>query len=1348
MTRAKLATYLAMDRRLGLAAGTAIPDRMTGSALLADISGFTPLTEALVEQLGPRRGAEELTRILNTVYTALVSPIHSSGGSVVCFIGDALIACFPEDDGVRGVACGLAMQRVMASFEDLTLPGGARAALAMKTAVTAGPMRRFLVGDPSIRRIDVLAGRTVDRLSDAEHAARPGDVIASPEVAGELHGQVVVDAWRGTHAAVAGLRQEIAVGDPAATAPDIDPEFLRPFVLPPVYDRVLAGHGEFLSELRPVTAVFLRFEGIDYDKDDRAGEKLDAYTAWVQSEVARYGGDVLLLTTADKGSHLYAVFGALEAHEDDASRAIATAERLLHAPDSLSFIRNIQIGVSYGRARVGAYGGETRRTYGALGNVVNHAARLMGVAPPGEIRCSQSVVNRSQGSWSFDELEAVELKGITGPQPVYRPAGRWSGTAAPRTGIIGREAERADLIAALREAASGSRRLRVLEGEAGIGKSRLVDDLLDAAAKQAFTCLVGTGDSIEQHTAYRVWRDLLTSFFGVEEILDPETRRQQIRTRIRTLDPGGEDRLPLLNDILALGFPETPLTAGYTPEVRHESLAAWISGLLATHAGSHPLVLVFDDAHWLDSLSWDLTLSVAQSLAHSPALLVLTHRPFGESEPPGLSALCGLAHSRRVQLGALPGEATVSLAAAHLGLEPDAMPKEISALVFERAGGNPFYARELVRALLDTGQLAIEGSACHITVTAEKLRESLPETLEGVVLSRLDRLSNDEQLTMKAASVIGRSFLFRTLAKVHPGPISGGELRTHLANTTHRLFTVLEAEDPELLYAFQHAVTQQATYDTLLFEQRRDLHHRVATWYEAAYAETLPPHYPLLVFHWNRAGQEEHECRYAILAGEQAAHQYANSEADLYFTRALALIERIGDGNDHTRRYGILQQRVRVYALLGEVEAERADLEALLEIAEASGGPSREGSVLGLWADHHNRCGRFTEAQTCGEASLAAMRAAGDPKGEAEALTRLAKTFEEQGEFERAREQAQSALRIFRKTGNLDGEAATLKSLGVIRARLGELPQSMEAFEAARIGYRQIGDRKGEADILGNLGALSYYLGNYEATIRYTEQAQPMFEAMGNRSGSVRCLSNLGNSYNALGAFERGLDYHQRSAALYQQIEDANGYADSLTNMGNACHALGVGGYPELTCGLHPENAHLRDALEHHRKALDIAAQIGSKPGEVISHFNLGSVHLCLGRTKDAETHLQRAMRLGQDLGMEDLALRSLAALARAALQRSDPDSALEQSAAAIDRLGEQALPYADEIHFTRYRVLAFLGREEEAAEHLRRATDAIFAQSEAIQDPDLRASYRAMHHEVLSARSQAEAASPQEDAA
>jgi len=1335
MTLERLATYLAMDRRHGLVSESTLPDRMTGSALLSDISGFTPLTEALAEHLGPRRGAEELTILLNTVYTTLVSRVHHFGGSVICFIGDALIACFPDDEGIRALACGLQMQRAMKQFQAMTAPHGGRVNLAMKAAVAVGPMRRFLVGDPNIRQIDVLAGKTVDRLSDAEHTANPGDVVASPEVVRRMGSRIIVDEWRGRVGVVAGLRESAVTND----WPELDAEAnltaraLKPYLLPPVYQRVAAGQGEFLSELRSVAAIFLKFDGIDYDKDDAAGEKLGAYTAWVQGEVQRYGGHVLLLTTADKGSHLYAVFGALEAHEDDCQRAVAAAQALLEVPDELNYVVGTQIGVSYGRARVGAYGGETRQTYGALGDVVNLAARLMGIAPAGEVRCSQAVFERAQDQWEFEALESVQLKGMSQPQSVYRPAGRLT-EAMPSSGneLVGRQEELSVLTSALKEATAGSRRIQLIEGEAGIGKSRLVDELIRVAEKAGFIRLFGAGDSIEQHTPYRAWRQILTEAFELQAGMSSEERAKRMIEKIAELDASMADRAPLLNDVLDLDLPESPMTEGLAPEVRQESLAAFIGEILQYIASTDPLLLVLDDAHWLDSLSWGLAISVARSATQLPVFLVVTHRPFGELEPAELSTLATLSNASRLSLGALPPEATLMLAATQLGLSPEALPEAVAQLLNERSEGNPFYARELIDALLDTGQLVVADGECTIVGDANALLESVPSTLEGVVLSRLDRLPDDEQLTMKVASVIGRSFLVLAVERTYPSSIKRAELIRHLADTTRRRLTLKEFENLGSGYAFQHVVTQQVAYDTLLFEQRRVLHKNVAEWIEETYRDELAPHYPLLVFHWSRAGRGDLELQYCRLAGEQAARKYANAEAALYFSRALELLDQLGEPKDSEARFDVLSKRVKVLAFLGRVEDERNDLEALLAMAGDSGGLRSRGNVLVEWADFHNRCGQFEQALDSGNVALESMREAGNLEGEARALTKLGKTLEEQGEFPGAREHVECALQIFEDVGAVEGQAGNLKSLGIIHARLGELPQAMERFEAARELYRHIGDRKGEADILGNLGALSYYLGDYEATIRYTEQAQPMFDDMGNRSGSARCLSNLGNSHSAVGAFEEGLDCHQRSLAIYQQLEDANSCADSRSNMGNAYHALGVGGYPELSITMHDSNDSLRQAINCHAEALHLRRQIGAQSGEAVSLFSMGSVHLAIGDIKQAESYLNMADTISRELGLTRLSMRSVSALARARLISGDIDSAIENSERVVEWLGDQELPDADEMRFTHFRVLSAAGREEDAQQYLKLATDSILSQSEAIRDPDLRSQFLDMYHEIL----------------
>ena len=413
-----LKSYIPLDRRLAIIQGQPLSDRCEGSALFADISGFTPLTEGLVKHLGETKGAEELIGILNRVYTALVGQVHNYGGSVIGFTGDAITCWFDGDEGLRATACGLALQEEMKSFARLTLPAGEVVSLTIKVGLASGPARRFVVGNPQMCYMDVLAGETLQRMTAAEGQAKKGEVLLDPQTLQAIREKVTLTEERphaenGQIFGVVGNLKEAVTPHPwlALAEEELTKDQVRGWLLPAIYDRWQAGQGQFLAELRPVSALFLKFSGLDYDQDEAAGEKLDAYIQWVQQTVAHYDGSLIQLTIGDKGSYLYVVFGAPVAHGDDAVRAVAVALHLQTPPTRFSFISNTQIGLARGQMCVGDYGGEYRRTYGAIGDATMLAARLMGIAPPNQSYCGYTTYQASQDHFVFDILSPVRVKG-------------------------------------------------------------------------------------------------------------------------------------------------------------------------------------------------------------------------------------------------------------------------------------------------------------------------------------------------------------------------------------------------------------------------------------------------------------------------------------------------------------------------------------------------------------------------------------------------------------------------------------------------------------------------------------------------------------------------------------------------------------------------------------------------------------------------------------------------------------------------------------------------------------------------------------------------------------------------
>jgi CheY-like chemotaxis protein/predicted metal-dependent HD superfamily phosphohydrolase len=444
MRRAQLEplyVYLPMDRRQALLRGESLPDRTTGTALFADISGFTPLTAALAQELGLQRGAEELTRLLNEVFGALVAEVHGWRGSVIGFSGDAVTCWFDGDDGPGAVACALAMQSAMAPFASITTPTGTPITLAIKVAVAAGPVRRFLVGNPELHILEVIAGRTLDQLARAEQHAHAGEVVVTAGLWKQAGGHLLtgdrrLDPVTGEEAVVV-----LGLAEPASRCPwpELPPDGLpdhlcRPWLAPAVAQRLSSGSKQFLAELRPAVALFLSFGGIDYDGDDGAGAKLDTYVRWAQAVVHHHQGMLLQLTVGDKGSYLYATFGAPVAHEDDEVRAVQAALALQAMPPELDFVTGVQIGLARGRMRTGAYGSTTQRTYGVLGDKTNLAARLMQAAAEG-ILCDEVVFEGARRVVSFQPLPPIRVKGKDEPLAVYRPTGRESARDPSRAAI-------------------------------------------------------------------------------------------------------------------------------------------------------------------------------------------------------------------------------------------------------------------------------------------------------------------------------------------------------------------------------------------------------------------------------------------------------------------------------------------------------------------------------------------------------------------------------------------------------------------------------------------------------------------------------------------------------------------------------------------------------------------------------------------------------------------------------------------------------------------------------------------------------------------------------------------------
>lgn len=928
-----------------------MPARTHGAVLFADISGFTRLMGILSTELGPQRGTEELTRRLNPIFENLVNSIHSFRGSVIVISGDGMTCWFDQDDGRRATTCAFAIQKIITEYGMMILSTGREISLGIKIALAVGPVRRFLVGDPTIQLLEAIAGRELDQVVSIHQALDKGDVAISAEVLKKIEEDVIVRSWRQTEAgsqfAVVAAKADLAQANPWPPISQLDDEVARKWVFASIYERITVEEIEFLTELRQAVPMFVKFTGIDFDHDENAGEKLDQFIRCVQSVLARYEGYLCQLTIGDKGSNVFIAFGAPIAHEDNVNRALAAALSLKKETGKLEFVQPVQIALTQGKLWAGANGGGAARTYSVMGSEVNLAHRLMSHAMPGQILASPHVVEIAP-NYSFEQFTPINFKGIEKPMTPFVLIGRAKAQvrSSDRNAMFGRVTERGILAMKLTELTNGKNSelagILLIEGEAGVGKSLLLADFMEQANQRNVRVLYGETDPVERGTQYYAFRPILESLFDISDIGDPQNARSRV---LSFVEENGflRERAPLLSEILPIHLPDNELTSQMSGESRAGSLREVVLGVLRNSQFRQgqpvPTAIILDDAQWLDSATWNLVGSISRELPS--ILLIVAMRPFHEHETGAqieeeYKRLKASPLTQHLPLTSLSLEDIAHLVAQRLGVQ--SLPLFVPEFIRERSQGNPFFTEQAAYALRDAGIIRIEDGEAYIDFAADELnRIDFPATVQGIITSRIDRLSPAQQLTLKVASVIGRVFLLKMLAYVHPAKSSLDSLTEQIASLTRLGITDLETPTPELAYLFRHFITQEVIYNLVTFAQRKQLHCAVAAWYETNYSDDLSPYYSRLAHHWLKGEVVERATYFLDKAGEQALELYSNEDVVRFISTAIELDER-NTGNIGSARKDLqkILQRARWERMLGTAHMRMGQLpESLKHCREA-----------------------------------------------------------------------------------------------------------------------------------------------------------------------------------------------------------------------------------------------------------------------------------------------------------------------------------------------------------------------------------------------------------------------------
>lgn len=779
----------------------------------------------------------------------------------------------------------------------------------------------------------------------------------------------------------------------------------------------------------------------------------------------------------------------------------------------------------------------------------------------------------------------------------------------------------------------------LLTGEAGIGKSTLVEQFRERLAEQDQPPIVATG-------------------FCEKDVQPPYHAFRQV---VREL-PGERELAELLADAASLSATDADRVAQ-----RKRGLFADIAEQLRTVSENNPVVLLVEDMQWADRGTIELFEYLTEEVGRwgHRVLFLGTYRTSDvEQSHPVLEITTETAETGRGTIIDLEpfDESEIRLLLSDI-LEIEEIPGPFVEAVSDHTGGTPLFVTELGRHLAETVGPVQSGAALPESL------DTVPQTVEHAITERLETVPEAVQPVLGLGAVIGREFSFDVLRAASEQRV--GELVRAIDTLVDRQIWTRSGGDIE----FVHGVVREQTLTGIPDEDRNRFHSRVAEAIESVHAGEIDEHAARLANHYEQIGEDDTAFEFYRQAGAHAAETYANEDAVDHYERARSLAER-DEQIDRNALAAVLTELGDLHGLRGEHDTSHALHEQSLDLSRDIDDSEGIAKSLNDLAGIAYNQGELDRGREYAEESLELYRDRGDRNGEADCLTTLGDIASGQGEYDTGREYYEQSLAIFREISDRYGTAKNLQKLGIIEWRHSEYDQAREYYEQSLTILRELGDRPGEAGCLNNLGLIASNRGRYEQARDYYEQSLEISREIGNRDYVARTLSNLGGVAGKQGAYDRAREYYEEGLTILREIGDRNGEAGCLNGLGDILGRLG-------------QYEQARTYLE---QSLDISREIGRPRSQAESLHNLGHIDRRQGKYGTASDRFEEALDIFREIGDRRSEARTLNGLGVLAYRRGAVDRAREyltearEIATAID---------ASEAEIISLRGLGAVAREE-----------------------------------------------------
>ncbi len=969
---------------------------------------------------------------------------------------------------------------------------------------------------------------------------------------------------------------------PIETAP-IDYSEPQSYTPKHLTDKILTIRSSIEGERKLVTVLFAdvaNFTSISEKLDpEEVHQIMDGCFKVLMDEIHRYEGTINQFT----GDGIMALFGAPISHEDHAQRACHVALAIQKAMNEYGQkIRiefnvefKLRIGLNSGPVVVGAIGDDLRMDYTAVGDTTNLAMRMESMSGAGNIQISENTYRQIKEYFYCEDLGSVPVKGKKEPQQTYKLIKsseiQTRIEASVLKGLVrfvGRKNSMATIQSAWDKAVNGSGQILGVVGEAGVGKSRLLLEFRSSITNADFNYLEGHCLHYGGSMAYLPFLDILKTFFGVTEGQREHLINKNIKEKLTALNK--EQLLaskPAFQDLLSLEVEEESWL-NLEPKIKREQTFEALRNLLISLSEEKPLIIAVEDLHWMDNTSGEFLYYLIDSMAHSPVLLILLYRPEYTHQWGSKS------YYSKIGLDQLTLESSVKLVSAIL--EGGEVASELRELILSRSAGNPLFMEEFTHTLLENGSIERENNQF---VLSRKISDiQVPDTIQGIIAARMDRLEDNLKRTMQVASVIGRDFAFRILQTITGMP---EELKSYLLNLQGLEFIYEKSLFPELEYLFKHALTQEVAYNSLLQKRRKEIHEKIGRAIEKLYPERLEEFYEMLAYHYCRSDNLKKACEYSRLSGDKAKGNYSHWEAYGYYKNALELLKKLPENRKNKKdKLEVIYLMCTPMAWLGFPE----DSLTMVQEGERLSKDLGENRRL---AELYNAMGIYYSF-----------------KGK----TQLGKKYSEDA-FEEALKNQDIELMV-PLSFNL---YISYHTAGEYYKIVDTAPKVIELIEKA----------ERETDFFSQ-GINPYsnscsYCGHCMGELGYFEEGE-QFLVKGLRNASkineLLTLAMVEMMYGFLffnrGNWETASDHFQNSINHSEAAKVPFLSATALSALGYACSLLG----DPMTGTKHAENA------------LEIYRDSGIEMNLSLLHYYLGSIHLDLGDLVDSQRLIEEALRL------------------------------------------------------------------------------------------------------------------------